>query len=320
MAFKILSFDGGGLRGVVTARVLANLFEDVGNLSDSVDLLAGSSVGGTNALALASGMNPAAMVELYQDHAASIFRKSIRRGFFRAVYKTDEQRAGHLAAFAAAGITSPSTIRLRDLKKRVVVTAFQLNGAASKMPSEPPSWRGKLFHNYELDVSGKPNPDLDEFVIDVLLRSSAAPIAFPVYQGFADGGLVAINPTVCAIAQAVNADTGGASIGDVCVISIGTGRGATHSLNVGTESWGLYQWAMNAGRFSDRFIDAFADVPAFQAEQLLGERHLRLNPPIPPTAGVDRPSDIPDLVAAADDYRATTEWRDAVNWVIRFWQ
>ena len=319
MAFKILTFDGGGIRGVVTARVLANLCADAGVVSDTADLLAGSSVGATNALALALGMRPAEMVSLYSDHAASIFRRSLRRGFLKSVYKTDHQRTGHLAALVAAGVKDPEQKVLGDLDKRVLVTTFQLNGARELRPGATAAWKGKLFHNFELDSDGTPNGDLNELVMDVLLRSSAAPIVFPVYQGFADGGLVAINPSVCAIAQALNPATGGAEIGDVRLLSFGTGRGATHSLDIGTVNWGLVQWGLNAGRYGDRFIDAFADIPAFQAQQLLGERHFRLNPPIPPNAGIDRPSDIPRFIEAADAYRKTEEWAAALAWVKRWW-
>jgi len=319
MAYRILSFDGGGMRGVVTARLLANLCAEAGLSTASADLLAGSSVGATNALALALGMKPERMVSLYADHAESIFRKSHRKGFVRSIYRTEDQRAGHLAALRAAGIEAPELRRLGELEQRVLVLTFQLNGAIGAQPGEKPAWRGKLFHNFPLESDGSPNRDLEEPVIDVLLRSSAAPIVFPVYQGFADGGLVAINPSVCAIAQAMNPATGGAAIGDVRLLSLGTGRGATHTLDVGTESWGLVQWGLKAGRYGDRFIDAFADIPAFQAAQILGDRYLRLNPPIPPTSGVDRPNELPAFLAAADAYRETEEWAVALEWVKRWW-
>ncbi|MHB8636337.1 MAG: patatin-like phospholipase family protein [Fimbriimonadaceae bacterium] len=319
MAFKILAFDGGGIRGVVSTRVLANLCADAGVVSDTADLLAGSSVGATNALALALGMNPEAMVNLYVDHAASIFKRSHRRGFLKAVYRTSDQRSGHLAALEAAGIDGPESRVMGSLEKRVLVLTFQLNGAIGARRHEGAAWRSKLFHNFEFDNDGSPNLDLDEPVIDVLLRSSAAPIAFPVYQGFADGGLVAINPSVCAIAQALNPATGGVGIANVRMISFGTGRGATHSLDIGTVNWGLLQWGFYAGRYGDRFIDAFADIPTFQAQQLLGERYLRLNPPIPPNSGVDRPSEIPRFIEVADAYRKTAEWEKAVKWVRRWW-
>src|SRR5580704_10435828 len=125
MAFKVLTFDGGGMRGVVSARVLANLCADAGVVTDTADLLAGSSVGATNALSLALGMKPDAMVRLYSDHATGIFRKSRRRGFLKAVYRTDDQRAGHLAALADAGVAAPETKTLRDLGKRTLVLTFQ---------------------------------------------------------------------------------------------------------------------------------------------------------------------------------------------------
>ena len=263
--------------------------------------------------------NPTAWSAFTVDHAATIFKPEAfgGKGFFEAVYRTSDQRAGHLAALAAAGIKAPESKHMRDLTKRVRVLTFQLNGSIG-LPSghRPPGMEGKAFSQfYELITTASQTRTWMSSVIDVLLRSSAAPIAFPVYQGFSDGGLVAINPSVCAIAQAVNPPTGGAEIGDLRVLSFGTGRGATHSLDIGTANWGLIQWAKHAGRFGDRFIDAFADIPTFQAQQLLGERYLRLNPPIPHNAGVDRPSDIPDLIEAADAFGRPPEWATAVSWV-----
>src|SRR5208283_3926595 len=177
-------------------------------------LIAGSSVGATNALALGLGIVPGDMVGVYRDHAGTIFKRSLGRGFFRAAYRTDNQRRGHLEGLASAGVENGETKLLRDLGKRVLVTSFQLNGAVGRRVVGRPAWHGKVFHNFELDSDGSPNPDLDEKVIDVLLRSSAAPVAFPVYQGYADGGLMAINPSVCALAQAVNRHTGNAKLED----------------------------------------------------------------------------------------------------------
>jgi patatin-like phospholipase/acyl hydrolase len=260
------------------------------------------------------------MVELYTKHAGTIFRPGIRRlGALRPVHRTANQRKGLLAGLKDAGVENADKCTLGSLERHVLVTTFLLNGTVLPSGHHPPAWKAKLFHNFKTDNDGEPNPDLNQTVIDVILRSSAAPVLFGIYQGFADGGLVAINPVMCALAQAMNPATGGASFNDVRVLSIGTGKGATLSLNVTNANWGFVQWGLHAGRNADRFIDAFADVPEFQARQLLGNSYLRLNPEIPHDAGCDRPSDIPALIKAADDFKLTPEWATALKWVKEVW-
>ena len=63
-------------------------------------------------------------------------------------------------------------------------------------------WKPKFFHNLERGGS----KDGGELVVDVALRTSAAPTYFPSYQGYVDGGVVANNPTMAALAQALDTD------------------------------------------------------------------------------------------------------------------
>ena len=73
MTYKIMTFDGGGVRGVYTAVLLQRISDAVPGLLDRTELLAGTSTGGIIALGLASGRPPAELVSLYQDNAARIF-------------------------------------------------------------------------------------------------------------------------------------------------------------------------------------------------------------------------------------------------------
>ncbi len=73
--FQILSLDGGGLRGMYTAAVLARLEEDLGiRIVDHFDLIAGTSTGGIIALGLGLGMTPRDILEFYVAHGPRIFR------------------------------------------------------------------------------------------------------------------------------------------------------------------------------------------------------------------------------------------------------
>src|SRR5260370_2635658 len=76
--FKVLSIDGGGIRGIFAARFLQRCEDCWGHLCENFDLVTGTSTGGIIALAAAYEKPMAAMVEVYSNHARDIFH----RGFF----------------------------------------------------------------------------------------------------------------------------------------------------------------------------------------------------------------------------------------------
>lgn len=72
--FSVLSIDGGGVRGIFVAAVLAGLERDIGTkVTDHFDLIVGTSTGGIIALGLGADMSPAEILELYIDNMDAIF-------------------------------------------------------------------------------------------------------------------------------------------------------------------------------------------------------------------------------------------------------
>jgi patatin-like phospholipase/acyl hydrolase len=77
--FQILSLDGGGIRGVFSAAILAAIEEDLElRLVDHFDLIAGTSTGGIIALGLGLGLRPADILAFYTEHGPRIFRNPWR--------------------------------------------------------------------------------------------------------------------------------------------------------------------------------------------------------------------------------------------------
>jgi len=72
---KILSLDGGGIKGIFTACYLAELerLADGGPISNYFHMIAGTSTGGIIALGLGKGLSAAEIASLYLDHGAEIF-------------------------------------------------------------------------------------------------------------------------------------------------------------------------------------------------------------------------------------------------------
>ena len=74
--FRIVSLDGGGIRGVLTAALLERLDIEQPGFLAQVDLYAGTSTGGILALALASGLTPTEARNLYERLGAKVFKDS----------------------------------------------------------------------------------------------------------------------------------------------------------------------------------------------------------------------------------------------------
>ena len=210
--YRILSIDGGGIRGLLVAVVLEKLDELQPGWRDKTHMYAGTSTGGIIALALAKGLEPSVVRDLYYEKSPELFDShwyELREGppFLRAKYSNADLRHELEAVFGDT--------MLKNLKKKVLIAAFDLHDA------EKGHWKPKFFHNF----AGK-DTDGNLRASDVALYTSAAPTYFPTVDGFIDGGVVANNPSMAALAQALD---GRAKINprpmleDMALLSIGTG-------------------------------------------------------------------------------------------------
>lgn len=104
--FQILALDGGGLRGIFSAAVLAGLEEDLGiSIVDHFDLITGTSTGGIIALGLGLGLSPRQMVEFYVEAGPTVFRNRMglrtARQFLRAKYAAGPLRSALTDVFGS---------------------------------------------------------------------------------------------------------------------------------------------------------------------------------------------------------------------------
>ena len=165
MTCLILSLDGGGIRGVLTAQLLARL-EQQAPFLEQVDLFAGTSTGGILALGLANGMAPGELVDFYRQDGAKIFgdRDLLDKlagkadELVRADYGTEPLRKVLEHHFRDK--------KLGELDKKVLIPTFDLD--APEKQGVPRQWRPKFLHNYE----GSSN-DGAVSMVDAALRSSA---------------------------------------------------------------------------------------------------------------------------------------------------
>lgn len=291
--YRILAFDGGGIRGVYTAVLLRRLSEQVPGFLDRAHLLAGTSTGGILALGLAMGMTADELVNLYQENGIQIFARLLLReirdlgDLIGSKYDNANLKRILLQVFGDR--------TLNDLLPRhVLISSFDLDSPAT--PERQRAWKPKFFHNF----AGK-DSDGKEKVVDVALRTSAAPTYFPVFEGYVDGGVVANNPSMAALAQALDRGTGQQELADIRLFSVGTGvspafiSGADHN-------WGIAQWAHS---LVDMMIDGMMGVADYECARVLRDQYSRLAPALLARVPLDAVDKIPALIADANDVDLT---------------
>ncbi len=300
--YRILSLDGGGIRGVIEATLLGRLELWQPGFLSNIDLIAGTSTGGILALGLAAGMTPAELRALYVEHGAEIFAGA------RVNVTQPRYSNTRLANLLRQHIGDRT---LGDLKHRVLISSFDLDNqdrfAGIAAPGSRRTWKAKFFHNY-------PNVDSDslELAVDVALRTSAAPTYFPIVDGFVDGGVVANNPSMCGLAQALDPKRGaGRPLDEVRILSLGTGQNQAF-IDTEDSEWGLAQWMPH---LVGVLMDGAMDLANFQCQQILGDHYYRLNPALDDDYPLDAVHNVPTLNLLASE----CEIDGALEWLTRNW-
>jgi hypothetical protein len=304
---RIISIDGGGVRGVVPTIVLQRLEADprLAGWLDRTNLFAGTSTGGLIALALAGGLGLAEVRRLYEERAARVFADSwfddVRDlgKILGADYSVGNLRRELVDVFGDT--------RLDQLERRVLVTAFDLDNEKPTMRT----WKPKIFHNY-------PGPDSDgtELAAKVGVYTSAAPTYFASEDGFVDGGVFANNPSMCALALTQDEripTEERCELHEIRMLSLGTGRSLEH-IEGERHDWGYLQWVRPLIAI---MLDGVNGIADYQCSQILGRRYFRLAPTFAPgtTISMDDVDMIPELVAFAH----SLDLERLVAWIADTW-
>ena len=128
--YKILACDGGGIFGVITAKLLQSLDRSV---LDNIDLFAGNSTGSIIALGLASGVSIDTIFDLYSSEQAcsQIFRPYLPSADQDRL--SQDVEAGVQATSAALERTARASIpdlaeRLRELAPLLLFPKYRSEG------------------------------------------------------------------------------------------------------------------------------------------------------------------------------------------------
>jgi uncharacterized protein len=272
----ILSVDGGGSRGAISANLLYLLEREARiPVRDTFDFFVGVSTGALVAgfCAANSGTMERMAKESYSsDNMSKLFDKSIwdkMLGRIQNQPKYDGINKRNYIESLARGI------RINDITdKHLLILAYD-------------------FINREL-VTFKNNRGQDAaynpLLAEVLDAATAAPTLYPTVSSsapkrrwFIDGALTTNDPSLCAITEALAM---GYSLSDIWMLSVGTGR-PVHDLSqedrdkIGkaSQGWGIFGWISNG--LLEHMMSASSTVSAHQCEQLLDDRYLRVNGDLP---------------------------------------
>ena len=261
---KVLSIDGGGIRGLIPALLLEEIERRTGRrIGECFDLIAGTSTGGIIACALAKpDPIPARdLAALYLEEGPRIFHRSLLKritsveGFIDESYD-DEGLNDALGRYLGDA-------RLSACVPDVLVTAYEIED------------RFAFFFRF---ARARRDPTYDYALTDVARATSGAPTYFEPVEvtdaagdrtyALIDGGVFAVNPALVAHTDVLRA--GGET---TLVASLGTGEQTRPYPFRKARGWGQIEWARP---LIDIVFDGIADTVEYQLGGLLDERYTRL--------------------------------------------
>jgi patatin-like phospholipase/acyl hydrolase len=262
---KVLSIDGGGIRGLIPAMVLAEIERRTSRPTSEVfDLVAGTSTGGILALGLTKpgqGGEPQysakRLIELYETEGEKIFD----RPTWHRIHSVGGLAEEKCPSKGIEDVTREyfGDRRVAEALTEILVAAYEIEGRAP--------WFFKRRHARD------PNKKGHNFLMrEVARATSAAPTYFEPLQlavgnegnrAFVDGGVYANNPAMCAYVEARKIHP---EENDFLVVSLGTGE-LTRSLPYDeVKGWGLALWAQP---ILNVVFDGVADTVDYQLRELL---------------------------------------------------
>ena len=265
----VLSIDGGGIRGIIPAMVVAHLERQFGKPAcELFDLVVGTSTGGILALGLSLQGESARpllaakrLVALYEHHGAEIFEQSLWRklrtvgGIFEEAYSHETLEVVLERYFGER--------TLSDCGVPAMVTSYDIQHRRTVFMKSWHADHAKLLCSHAARAT------------------SAAPTYFePANLKWADetralidGGVYMNSPAVSAYAEARKLFPNE----PIAMLSLGTGELTRPIPYDEARTWGSALWVMS---LLDCMFDGVSKATDHQMRLLLGERYLRLQTPL----------------------------------------
>jgi len=254
---KLISIDGGGIKGLYSATALAKIEERYNvRIDGHVDVIAGTSIGGIIALGLAAGKRPSEMVEFFLKHGSKIFSSGWFGSYFRRLFSLVRPLYRNTKLKEACKAFFGNETRLKDLSTRaadgvqrpsVCIPTVNLGTGRPKVFKTPHHESLYLDKNYR--------------VWEVALATAAAPYFFPVFkltldggrrnagldEYYIDGGVWGNNPIMVALTEALTYAQSGddsepSELSKIQLLSIGNVPEPMGEATLKSVSRGFLQW------------------------------------------------------------------------------
>jgi uncharacterized protein len=267
-SIKVLSIDGGGIRGIIPAIILAELQKRLArNLYEVFDLIAGTSTGGIIALGIGTRGNnglpytPDELLNLYIENGPAIFKKNLFtpvKQLFSAKYSPVALEKILAKFFQATEFKTALT--------PLLVSSYDLQG---QIPF--------FFKSHW--IAAKPNYNWN--VTSIARATSAAPTYFPPLHltrgaedyALVDGGVFVNNPSMAAYAEASQLYPDSVQF---VVVSVGTGDRQDRIVYAKAKKWGLLGWAK---QIVPVMMDSVSEAVDYQLSRIPGCKYHRLQVP-----------------------------------------
>lgn len=282
---RILSIDGGGIRGVFPASLLATIEESIdAPVADYFDLIVGTSTGGILALGLGLGLGAPNILRFYREHGPEIFAGNHvmkwMRHFGLAKYTSRPLADALQHVFGDR--------QLGESTKRLVIPSCNL------VTGEVHVWKTSHHPRFERDYR--------ERAVDVALSTAAAPTYFPAYRSatglpLIDGGVWANNPTGVAVVEAIGVL--GWNPDSLRVLSIGC-TSSPLDVRLGRKyGLGLAYWGP---KIAEVFMTAQSSAAMGTAYHLVRDRQdvIRISPLLPKGFKLDSVAEIGTLAGLGE--------------------
>ncbi len=286
--FKILSIDGGGIRGIYPAHILQCVQERLGiNVFDQFDMIAGTSTGSIIAAGIACQKQPSEIVALYRKNGSEIFGQKVK-SLWPSIFKQGAHSKYENKNLKKVLDDEFGDTKLGDIKKPLLIPATDIGHGG--------------VHVFKSSYSRSFTRDTNVAVKHAVLASCSAPAFFdPVKIDnylLADGGVWANNPALAAVIDAqyrLNVD-----VKDIRILSLGTGQSRTAYGTKENKSWGLLTGWKNL-EFINFILSLQAQSTQNYLQLMLGKDQLiRLSFESDNPLPMDDATVLDDLISRAD--------------------
>ncbi len=266
--FRILSIDGGGVRGVLPAKLLSEMESHLDksnekkSLWECFDLITGTSTGGIIAIALALGVPAQDVLTLYLDKSRIIFgdkKGKVGRWFYSKHERTDLEIITRKLFAQYNGGVDPL---LGNCKTSVAIPVYDLNNGRPKVLKS--NYHPSLVRDHQIPA------------YMAALATSAAPTFFDPYSAVyrdsvgkkieffhnVDGGVFANNPSLGCLIEVQRSFN--IPLENIKMLSLGTGH-IRHFDKSQRSNYGLGYWVKKT-----RLIEVFLQAQAQEVENLIG--------------------------------------------------